>query len=141
MCREWTPTLLSELPLWELEFWWTPKSLECDFKGQSSLDWRVSYIIRKLLECKCLNGLTRPIWGTQNINYGQKKGRESNCQFDSWPLQVNNCLDLLMQMGCHIFLEFFWWGLQLYFGPHFNQRSTQKNYLFPKLKQSQFWEF
>jgi hypothetical protein len=23
--REWTPTLPSELPFWELESWWTPK--------------------------------------------------------------------------------------------------------------------
>jgi hypothetical protein len=25
-----------------------------------------------------------------NTSYGKKKGRESNCQFDSWPLKVGN---------------------------------------------------
>jgi len=25
-----------------------------------------------------------------NTSYGRKKGRESNCQFDSWPLKVGN---------------------------------------------------
>jgi hypothetical protein len=31
---------------------------------------------------------------TYNISYGQKKGGESNCQFDSWPLKVRNRLAL-----------------------------------------------
>jgi hypothetical protein len=30
-----------------------------------------------------------------NTSYGQKKGRESNWQFDSRPLKVENCLDFL----------------------------------------------
>ncbi len=30
-----------------------------------------------------------------NTSYGQKKGRESNCQFDSQPLKVNNHLNFL----------------------------------------------
>jgi hypothetical protein len=30
----------------------------------------------------------------ENTNYGQKKGRESNCQFDSRPLKVGNHPDL-----------------------------------------------
>jgi hypothetical protein len=33
--------------------------------------------------------------GTWNINYDQKKGQESNCQFDSWPLKVGNRPDFL----------------------------------------------
>jgi len=43
----------SELPLWELESWWIPNSLENDYRGQNQLD-RVPYIIGKLLECRCL---------------------------------------------------------------------------------------
>jgi hypothetical protein len=31
-----------------------------------------------------------------NISYGQKKGQELNCQFDSRPLKVRNRLDLLV---------------------------------------------
>jgi hypothetical protein len=30
-----------------------------------------------------------------NTNYGQKKGRESNWQFDSRPLKVGNCPNFL----------------------------------------------
>jgi hypothetical protein len=52
--REWTLTLPRELPLWELESQWTPKSSESNCKGQNSLDWGVPYIIRKILELKCL---------------------------------------------------------------------------------------
>jgi hypothetical protein len=36
--KEWTSTLPSEFPLWELKSWWTPESLESDCKGQNSLD-------------------------------------------------------------------------------------------------------
>jgi hypothetical protein len=32
---------------------------------------------------------------TSNTSYGQKKGRESNWQFDSQPLKVKNRLDFL----------------------------------------------
>jgi hypothetical protein len=34
-----------------------------------------------------------------NISYGQKKGRESNCQFDSRPQKVRNPPDLLRYRG------------------------------------------
>jgi hypothetical protein len=36
--REGTLTLPKELPLWELESWWTPKYLESDSRGQNLLD-------------------------------------------------------------------------------------------------------
>jgi flavoprotein len=37
---------------------------------------------------------------TYNTIYGQNKGEESKCQFDSWPLKVKNHLDLLSCKGC-----------------------------------------
>jgi len=39
-------------------------------------------------------GLHDP-FGYLNISYGQKKGRESNCQFDSRPLKIKNCPNFL----------------------------------------------
>jgi len=39
--REWTPTLPSELPLWELESQWTHKSLERNWRGQNPSNWKV----------------------------------------------------------------------------------------------------
>jgi hypothetical protein len=91
--REWTPTFPSELPLWELESQWTPESLEGDCRGQNSSDWKVPYIIGKLLERRCLKWVCLTHLGTYDISYDQKKGRESNCQFDSRPLKVKNRLD------------------------------------------------
>jgi hypothetical protein len=52
--KEWTSTLPSELPLWELESQWCPKSSKNNCKGQNSLDWKKPYIIGKLLQRKCL---------------------------------------------------------------------------------------
>jgi hypothetical protein len=52
--REWTPTLPSELPLWKLESQWTLEFLERNCKGQNSLNWKVFYIIGKILELGCL---------------------------------------------------------------------------------------
>jgi len=53
--KEWTLTLPSELPFWELESQLTPESSEGDCRGQNSLDWDIPYIIGKLLERRCLN--------------------------------------------------------------------------------------
>jgi hypothetical protein len=82
--REWTLTLSRELPLWEFKF------SGSDCKGQNSLDWGVHYIIEKLLELTCLRWARMTHLDIWNISYGQKKGRESNWQFDSRPLKVRN---------------------------------------------------
>jgi hypothetical protein len=54
------------------------------------------YIIREILEHRCLKWACITHLGTWNISYGQKKGRKSNCRFDSWPLKVENCPDFLV---------------------------------------------
>jgi hypothetical protein len=53
-CEEWTSTLPSEFPLWELESQWTPEFSKNDCKGQNPLDWGVLYIIGKILQPRCL---------------------------------------------------------------------------------------
>jgi len=76
--------------LWELEFRWTSEFLEGDWRGQNSMDWGDLYIIWKLLERRYLKWapiIQLDIW---NTSYGQKKGWESNWQFDSRPLKVGN---------------------------------------------------
>jgi len=78
---------------------WTPEISKSNFKGQNSMVCGVLYIIGKLLERRCLkwDHITHlDIW---NISYDQKKGRESNCQFDSWPEKVGNRPDLLGWRG------------------------------------------
>jgi hypothetical protein len=68
----------------------TPENSEVDCRGQNTLPWGVLYIVGKVLKCRC------PKWPRMNhldicnTSYGRKKGRESNWQFDSWPLKVRN---------------------------------------------------
>ncbi len=88
--KEWTLTLPKELPLWELEFRWTPKFSENNFKGQNSMDWKIPYIIGKILELRCLKWARTTHLDIWNTSYGQKKGRELNWQFDLRPLKVGN---------------------------------------------------
>jgi hypothetical protein len=88
--RERTFTLPSELPFWELESRWTPESSNSNFKGQNRMDWGIPYTIGKLLELKCLKWARMTHLDIWNTSYGQKKGQESNCQFDSWSLKVKN---------------------------------------------------
>jgi hypothetical protein len=80
--REWTLTLPSELPCWELV--------------------RVAlYINGKLLKCRCLKWARIAHLDIWNTSYGQKKARESNswgsASFDSRPLKVGNRPEIL---GC-----------------------------------------
>ncbi len=68
----------------------TPENLELELKGQNTLHWGVLDVIAKVLKCRCLNW---PRIGHLDIcspSHGQKKGRESNWQFDSRPLKVGN---------------------------------------------------
>jgi hypothetical protein len=53
-------------------------------------------MLGKLLEHKCLKWARMTHLVTSNTSYGQKKGRESNCQFDSQPLKVRNWPDFLV---------------------------------------------
>jgi hypothetical protein len=83
----WSPTLgKSE----DLESSGTPECSELDNKGQNTSHWGVLGVVGKVLERryrKC------PRIGNSDIcssSYEQKKGRESNWQFDSRPLKVGN---------------------------------------------------
>ncbi len=76
--------------LGDLESSRTPECSELNSKGQNTLHWGVLGVVGKLLKRryrKC------PRIGNSDIcspSYGQKKGRESNWQFDSRPLKVGN---------------------------------------------------
>jgi len=67
----WSPTLGK---VGGLEPSGTPECLELDSKAQNTSHWGVFGVIGKVLK----------------RSYGQKKGRESNWQFDSRPLKVKN---------------------------------------------------
>jgi hypothetical protein len=74
----------------DLESCGTPECLEFDSRGQNTSHWGVLDVIRKVLKRRYRKW---PRIGHLDIcspSYGQKKGRESNWQFDSRPLKVEN---------------------------------------------------
>jgi hypothetical protein len=87
------------VPLWELESRWTPESLKDDCRGQTSMAWGVPYIIGNILEHRCLKWAYITHFDIWNISYGQKKGRESNWRFHSWPLKVKNQPNFIKVVG------------------------------------------
>jgi hypothetical protein len=83
----WSPTL-GKVGGWESSG--TPECLELDKKGQNTSHWGVLGVVGKVLKCRYRKW---PRIGNSDIcspSYGQKKGRESNWQFDSRPLKVRN---------------------------------------------------
>ncbi len=74
----------------DLESYGTPECLEFDIKAQNTSHWGFLGVIGKVLKRRYRKW---PRIGHLHIcspSYGQKKGRESNWQFDSWPLKVGN---------------------------------------------------
>ncbi len=106
--REWTLTLPRQLPLWEMESRWTLKISENNLTGQNSMACVVLYIIGKILELRCLKWARITHLDIWNTSYGQKKDRESNCQFDSRLEKVENRPDLL---GCRQRATYRWKSL------------------------------
>jgi hypothetical protein len=92
----WIPTLgKSE----DLESSGTPECLVFDSKAQNTSHWGVLSVIEKVSKRRYRKW---PCIGHLDIcspTYGQKKGRESNWQFDSRPLKVGNrpLLDLRIE--------------------------------------------
>jgi hypothetical protein len=83
----WSPTLgKSE----DLEFFGTPKCSELDSKAQNTSHWGVLGVIGKVLKRRCRKWPRIVHLDICSPNYRQKKGRESNWQFDSRPLKVGN---------------------------------------------------
>jgi hypothetical protein len=68
----------------------TPKNSELEFKGQNTSHWGVLVVIEKVLKCRCPKWPHMSHLDICSPSYGQKKGQESNWQFDSWPLKVGN---------------------------------------------------
>ncbi len=73
---------------------WSPPGLlkiqTSSWRGQNTSHWGVLGVIGKVLKCRCLNWPCIGHLGTCSPSYGQKKDRESNWQFDSRPLKVEN---------------------------------------------------
>jgi hypothetical protein len=74
----------------KLESSGTPKNLELEFRGQNTSHCGVLGVIGKVLKWKCPKWPRMSCLDIYSPSYGQKKGRESNWQFDSRPLKVGN---------------------------------------------------
>jgi hypothetical protein len=74
----------------DLESSGTPKCSELDRKAQTTSPWGVLSVIGKVLKRRCRKWPRIGHLDIYNPSYGQKKGRESNWQFDSRPLKVRN---------------------------------------------------
>ncbi len=92
-----------QLPLWKMDSQWTSKISKSNCRGQNSMACGVLYIIEKLLERRCLKWARIAHLDIWNTSYGQKKGWESNCQFDSRPQKVRNRPNLLGYRGHAIY--------------------------------------
>jgi hypothetical protein len=68
----------------------TLTTLELDCRGQITSPWGVLYISGKALKFRCRKWPRMSHLDICSTSYGQKKGRESNCQFDSRPQKVGN---------------------------------------------------
>jgi hypothetical protein len=83
----WSPTLPK---LGTLESSGTPECLEFDNKAQNTSHWGVLGVIGKVLKRRYRKWPRISHLEICSPSYGQKKGRESNWQFDSRPLKVEN---------------------------------------------------
>jgi hypothetical protein len=68
----------------------TPENSQDDCRGQNTSHWGVLYTVGKVLKCRCSKCPRMSHLDIYSPSYGQKKGRESNWQFDSRPLKVRN---------------------------------------------------
>jgi hypothetical protein len=74
----------------KLESSGTPKNSELDYTGQISLHLSAFDVIGKVLKCRCPKWPRMSHLDIFSPSYGQKKGQESNWQFDSRPLKITN---------------------------------------------------
>jgi hypothetical protein len=68
----------------------TLEILELNSRGQNTSPWGVLYTIGKVLKCRCRKWPCMSHFDIYSTSYGQKKGWESNWQFDSRPLKIGN---------------------------------------------------
>ncbi len=68
----------------------TLKNSERNYKGRNTSHWGVFYTVGKVLKCRCPKWPCMSHLDICSTSYGRKKGWESNYQFDSRPLKVEN---------------------------------------------------
>jgi hypothetical protein len=124
---------------------WSPKRIpefsKHNYKGQTSSPQRVLYIIGNLLKLRCLKWSRISHLDIWNISYDQKKGRESNWQFDSRPLKVENWPNFL---ACRQHVTYRWKALDKGYTFALNFiviKGLHRKLCTFKVVESQLWEF
>jgi hypothetical protein len=110
-----------------LDSQWIHKFLEGDCRGQNSMDWRLLYIIRKLLKHRCLKWAHMTHLDIWNTKLWPKE--RSRVKLTIWLLTTKSWESTWLpyvQVMCHILLESSWQGLQLWFRPHLHRRFLHK---------------
>jgi hypothetical protein len=69
---------------------WDSQNFRVNCRGQNTLHRGVFYIIGKLSKFRCRKWARMSHLDICSTSYDKKKGRGSNCQFDSQPLKVRN---------------------------------------------------
>jgi hypothetical protein len=113
----------------DLESFGTPERLGFDSKAQNTSMWGVLGVIGKVLKRKYRKWPRIGHLDICNPRYGQKKGRESNWQFDSRPLKVKSrelTSSRRPNWKCDRSFERSRRGLQVWFGPHCDQISQSR---------------
>jgi hypothetical protein len=100
-CENWTFTLPSELPLWELESRWIFEFLENDCRGVKT-HWIEEFLIPLEISWNLdvWNGLAWPIWTSETQIMAKRKAESQIWQFDSRPIKCWNRLNFLMWRWC-----------------------------------------
>jgi len=94
---KWTPILGVGIPMNSRIFRvWLQRSKPIGLKS-------FLYHWKKVLKRRCLKWAHMTHLDIWNISYGQKKGRESNCQFDFRPLKIGNWFDFLACRWCETY--------------------------------------
>jgi hypothetical protein len=84
----WESSGTSEMGTWESSR--TLENSELNCRSQNTLSWGDLYTVGKVLKRKCRKWPPMSHLDIYSTSYVQKKGQESNCQFDSQRLKVGN---------------------------------------------------
>jgi hypothetical protein len=90
---KWTTSplkLKQDLRVLHIIFVATPLWAKCDCRGQNTSHWSGFFTVGKALKCWCPKWPRMSHLDICSLSYEQKKGRESNRQFDSQSLKVGN---------------------------------------------------
>jgi hypothetical protein len=101
---------------WDLESTGTPECSDLDSKGQNTSHWGVLGVVGKVLKRRYRKWPRIDNSDICSPSYGQKKGRESNWQFDSRPLKSRESMPSRHpNRDCDTSLERSRRGLQVWF--------------------------